>query len=183
MNGFCLSCADDAPIDADGRCLVHGIRTLAPSTGCNHQRWIDGAWSTCKPEGQGDPCKTVAAGTWRNVFGLGGRPKKGQPGRDNAERKFSGMTTPTAPNLPRLAELRKPKRVTAPVRKRCENETCRSLFRPHSGNPQQKFCSKACSKLPVRPCELCGALFQPRRSTRQFCSTDCQHKARKVVAA
>jgi hypothetical protein len=61
LEGFCCLCADDVPMTLARRCLADGSLVLPPSTGCAHQRWLDGSWSTCS-------CKPVKAGTWRAIL-------------------------------------------------------------------------------------------------------------------
>jgi hypothetical protein len=111
MRGFCTSCADDVPINLDGRCIDHGSRTLPPSTGCNHQRWqpTEGAWSPCAPiEGEirRRVCKPVAPGTWRTTLDGGKRPAltPAEHERQEAARRFGGITNA----VPTLTTAHKP---------------------------------------------------------------------------
>jgi uncharacterized CHY-type Zn-finger protein len=167
--GFCLVHQDDVEIGADGRCLVDGSIVVAPSTGCTHQRFVDGAWTPCVPESQGRPCRPVAAGTWRTILGQQGAAIKKRD-LDRAARQARN----------RANDAKRLEKVACPI--------CTTPFSPRSLglDRRRKTCSARCGRvLAARtmtekiPCPICKTPFNPYGSEgrkRETCSVTCSRK-------
>jgi hypothetical protein len=145
MIGFCLhpDHQDDVAIDVNGRCVLHHERTLPPSTACVHVRWINGAWTECRaPEasmnGQGRPCKPVAAGTWRNAYDRRVAPTPVESEQSAATKRFGHGTA--IPTVRTAHKTKREARVDSPC------PVCTQLFTPKAlgQGKRQQTCSIMC---------------------------------------
>lgn len=140
MIGFCLSHQSNVEIDQGARCLVDGTRTIAPSTGCVHQSWTDGAWSPCIPiegEIQRRTCKPYHPDQWRTVLSQQARAIVKRDA-DRAARQFSA----SAPKPPRLKTAHKTTRGIGPSGIRRQMVVCADCHEEkiHSGKGRCDRC-------------------------------------------
>lgn len=176
MIGFCVACAADVAIGPDRRCLTDSSLVLPPSTGCNHQRLINGSWSTCR-------CKPVAAGTWQKVLAPRDRPPEYQ---STAVRRFSGATTLTTHESRRIAQARRQRSQRYPTPE-IPCPVCSKPFseRLSAHGSMRKTCSSACgrvlrnravtaSKQPARPPELTPSGREASQLVPSICATHRQ---------
>lgn len=190
IEGFCIAEQDDVPIGSDRRCLTDGSLTIPPSTGCPHQRFVNGAWSACDPStwnNQAKPCKPVAPGTYRVLLKqqAGALAKRendrkqraaalGQHGRLTTHRTLAAF--PERDGVPKTAPRRAPRQRSP---RRSSTPSSSDVLSPRPPRRPRE------SLVPV-PCPMCGTRFIPKlhHGQRQMtCSKSCGERYKHAQAA
>ncbi len=126
VEGYCISCRGDVPVNDTRCCLTDGMVTIPPTYGKRTQTWVDGTWEPFIPKPDGY--------VWKD------------PGVRDQERQAARTETVSRSVIPvsKPAPKRAPKPALSPnVTFVCAQ--CRvKVTKPRQGGKPLRFCGREC---------------------------------------
>jgi hypothetical protein len=126
IEGFCIPCRDNVPVDSSRSCIRDGHITIPPTYGKRTQEWVDGAWVPFIPRPEGY--------VWSAPTEPAPKPQASRP-----------TPRPPAPKRAWSPPKRKSRAAEQPVMVTVTCGVCRvTVTKRRWGGHQQRFCSTPC---------------------------------------